>query len=82
MEAEERDQVNAVLLLNEKIDERILEALKHPLAAQYLEANPSFKPLVELIVNACIKSALAQLSDRVRPMYYYGDSTSTQQKLF
>lgn len=72
MSPEDRDQANAALLLDEKIQDRIAEALQWPSPVHALLENPAFRVALESYVQNEITLALQQLHERMRPVQYYG----------
>lgn len=82
MTPEDRDQANAALLLNDKINERFCEALCNPVVIGALLASPTFRSALEGYVQGEIAQALQQLHERVRPVQYYGLSTTNTTKRY
>lgn len=77
METADRDMANAALLMNEKINERIREAMSAEAVGIALVSNPAVYNTIYGIVHSQVEEMLRQMAMRLQPVTYYGTTTGS-----
>jgi hypothetical protein len=77
MDKDDQDTANAALLLTEKIEQRIAEAMANPNVVEALLANPRFNLYVQGVIETIVTGALQQLATRLQPTTYWTSTGTT-----
>jgi hypothetical protein len=76
MDNDDTNMANAALLLTEKIDERIAEAMANPAVIEALMKSPQLLLYIRGAIDHTVENALSQLAQRIPPTTKYWTSTT------